>query len=297
MDRDELFKEINRGIGEERYRAFRHNLRKNMPYIRRFGGLDRVVRLLTDRHIVIVGAGPSLAADLDALKKYGGRRELAVIATDMALRPLVKRGIRPGFVISCETTPAGFFDCIDTASMHLLAFSCIAHSTLRSWNGDISFYNWMLRGGQYDELWAEAGEGLGYVATGSIVTTQAVSIALGCPISSLALAGNDLAFRRSYYLRGTLRHARYAEMCARFSSPESMEFHAIRRASGYVIDRGGGKYFTNGQFLAAKLWLEDLFSRLDMPIIDSSEPGCSEKSVRKAGLKAHLALLDRRPRR
>lgn len=297
MDKNELFKSIHQGISEERYRAFRCNLRKNLPYIKRFGGLERVVRMLAGRHVVVVGAGPSLAKDLHALKKYGSRRELALIAADMALRPLTRHGIRPAFVISCETTPAGFFDGIETSAMHLLAFSCMAHSTLRGWKGDISFYNWMLRGGYYDELWKEAGESLGYVATCSIVSTQAVSLALGCPVASLAMAGNDLAFRRSFYLRGTLRHARYTETCGRFASPESMEFDAIRKAREYMIDRQGRTYFTNGQFLAAKLWLEDLFSRLNMPIIDSSDPGCSETAVRKAALGAHLAHLDRRPRR
>jgi hypothetical protein len=293
MEKNELFRNLNEGIVAERMRAFRANLRKNLPYIRRFGGLERVVGLLSGKHVVIVGAGPSLGEGLRVLKKYGNRRELAVIAADMALRPLVKRGIRPSFVISCEATPAGFFDGIETASMHLLAFSCMAHSTLRTWNGDISFYNWMLRGEPYDGLWREAGEGLGFVATGSIVTTQAVSLVLGCPVTTLALAGNDLAFYRSFYLRGTLRHARYLETCERFAAVETMESAAIRRAREYVIDRNGSTCFTNGQFLAAKMWLEDLLPRQRLPIIDSSEPGCSERAVRKARLEEHLRLLDR----
>ncbi len=297
MNKDELFKDINEGIAAERQRAFRANLRKNLPYIRHFGGLKRVVGLLSGRHVVVVGAGPSLGEGLRALKKYGDRRELAVIAADMALRPLVKQGIRPAFVISCEATPTGFFDGIETGSMHLLAFSCMAHSTLRVWRGDVSFYNWMLRGELYDELWRDAGEDLGFVATGSIVTTQAVSLALGCPVGTLAMAGNDLAFYRSFYLRGTLRHARYVEACDRFAAPETLEFAAIRRAREYVIDRNGRVYFTNGQFLAAKMWLEDLLPRQSLPIIDSSEPGCSERAVRKARLEEHLRLLDRRRRR
>jgi hypothetical protein len=173
----------------------------------------------------------------------------------------------------------------------------MAHSTLRAWSGDVSFYNWMLRGEPYDALWREAGEDLGFVATGSIVTTQAVSLVLGCPIGTLALAGNDLAFYRSLYLRGTLRHARYMEVCGRFAAPETMELSAIRRARRYVIDRNGRTYFTNGQFLAAKMWLEDLLPRQSLPIIDSSEPGCSERAVRKAPLEEHLRLFDRRPRR
>ncbi len=89
MEKNELFRNLNEGIVAERMRAFRANLRKNLPYIRRFGGLERVVGLLSGKHVVIVGAGPSLDEGLRVLKKYGNRRELAVIAADMALRPLV----------------------------------------------------------------------------------------------------------------------------------------------------------------------------------------------------------------
>ena len=100
--------------------------------------------MLNDRHVCIVGAGPSLDDALAQLKKYQNRRELAVIAVDMALLPLVRSGIRPGFVISCETTPVDFFGEADTAGMHLLAFTCMSRVT--KWRGDISFYNWMVGG-------------------------------------------------------------------------------------------------------------------------------------------------------
>ena len=43
---------------------------------------------------------------------------------------------------------------------------------------------------------------LGFAATGSIVTTQAISIALGCNIQSLMLLGNDMGFKTEYYVKG-----------------------------------------------------------------------------------------------
>jgi len=280
-----LYERMNQGVLSERLGAFRRNLGKNLPLIERHGGLETIVPLLRGRHVVIVGAGPSLDREAGILKKYQHRDSIAIIASDMALLPLMEWGVRPRFVISCETTPAGFFDPVDTSGTHLLAFSCISHYNLLKWQGKVSFYNWMVHNELYDSLWERAGLHLGFVATGSIVTTQAVSLALGCAPLSLLLVGNDMGFDRRFYARNTVRHRRYAERARRDMPLETLEFDALRRAGEYMIDRGGRVYFTNNQFLTAKVWLEELFSRSNVPIYDCSEPGCSEKFVRKTRLK------------
>lgn len=294
MGREDLYRRINEGILEERFAAFERNLAKNIPLIRSHGGLQRVLPMLAGMHVVVVGAGPSLNGAVDLLKKFQHRENIRIIASDMALLPLARGGVRPAFAITCETTPVDFFAECPSGAAHLLAFSCASNINLRRWRGDISFYNWMLRGEPYDGLWRTAGEELGFVATGSIVTTQAVSLALGCGIASLALVGNDMGFSRSFYARNTLAHRRLVAGGCRFSPPETIEFGSVWRARQYVIHREGRSYFTNGQFLAARTWLEDLFGRQSVPIYDASEPGCDRKSVRKTGLEVYLETAGRR---
>jgi len=133
MDRDTLYRNLNEGILAERFPAFRRNLERNLPLIRRWGGLAGVVGELRGRHVCVVGAGPSLEESVGDLKKYQHRRELAVIAVDMALLPLVRSGVRPGYVISCETLPVDFFGGVDTRGMRLLAFSCMSPANLGRW--------------------------------------------------------------------------------------------------------------------------------------------------------------------
>ncbi len=297
MNRESLYRRINEGILEERFFAFERNLNKNIPLIRRYGGLRRMIPLLSGRHVIVAGAGPTLDGAMDLLRRHQQREGICIIAADMALRPLMKGGVRPAFTITCETTPVDFFGDCQTEPMHLLAFSCASNGNLRNWRGDISFYNWMLHGEPYEALWKVAGEDLGYLATGSIVTTQAVSLALGCGIASLALVGNDMGFSRSYYARNTVAHRRFMGRYSRFSPSESVEFGAIWRARQYVIQREGRSYFTNGQFLSAKTWLEELFGNQNIPIYDASEPGCDRKSVRKITLERYLEMAGRRPRR
>jgi len=288
---DELFSNINSGILEERLNTFRRNVEKNLPLIKKHGGLQGVVPSLAGRHIFIAGAGPSLEKDILLLKKIGGIASAVLISVDMALKVLLKYGIRPNFVISCETTPALFFTGVDTSAIHLLAFSCASPANIRSWNGSLSFYNWMMRGEPYDSLWERAGTGLGFVATASIVSTQAVSIALGCSPAAVVLIGNDMGFTDSYYSRGCEPFFKDLLRCDRLAPFASIQSLRARNARRYEIRRNGKIFYTNAQFLAAKMWFEKLFKEHNCPVYDCSLPGCSETSVVKTGLDNIMAAL------
>jgi len=288
---DELFNNINAGVLDERLFAFRRNVEKNLPLIKKHGGLQDVIPLLTGRHIFIAGAGPSLEKDIPLLKKINGMASAVLISADMTLKALLKHGIRPSFVISCETTPALFFAGVDASAMRLLAFSCASPTNIRSWNGDLSFYNWMIHGEPYDSLWERAGAGLGFVATASIVSTQAVSIALGCSPASVVLIGNDMGFTDSYYARGCEPLCRDLSHCDRLAPFVSLQSLRARRSRHYEIRRNGRIFYTNSQFLAAKMWFEKLFKEHNCPVYDCSLPGCSETSVIKTNLDDILTAL------
>ncbi len=294
MDKSELFSRLNSGMLAERGDAFRRNLEKNLPLIRKYGGLGPVIPLLRGRHVVIAGAGPSLDIHISSLAELAGDSRFVLIAADMALRPLVSRGIRPDFVIICESTPTDFFSGIDTSGMHLLAFSCSSSSSVRRWTGRISFYNWMLEGDFFNSLWDRAGTGLGYVATGSIVTTQAVSIAMGCGILSLMLAGNDMGFRDRFYASETARSADGHIKSGRFLPAAGIEMGICRNNRCYEVVRGNRTYFTNHQFLAARYWLDELFGREPFPVADCSLPGCSPSIVYKTGLAEYIDTVKKK---
>ncbi len=297
VDKDQLYTSLNEGILAERRYAFERNLRKNLPLIKQHGGLRKIVPGLEGATAVVIGAGPSLEKNIGVLKQYQFRKELAYLAADMALRPLMKQGIRPGYVFSCETSPVDFFSGIDTSRMHLVAFSCVSHANLVKWQGSMSFYNWMIRRPEYQPLWERAGMDLGFVATGSLITTQAVAFAMGCGIKGLVLVGNDLGFSDRFYVRGSSACLGYRGSSGRLSPPETIERDRSRRAMEYRIRRGERDYYTTSQFLAAKLWLEDLFKERRVPVYDCSEPGCSEKYVEKTELRDFMNSIDGRNRK
>jgi len=289
LDKNSLYSAMNHGILSERLNSFHRNLNLNIPMIRNFGGLAKVVPRLSGKKAVIIGAGPSLDGSLQDIKNISRNTDFVIIASDIALLPLCKSGIVPEFVITCETTPRPFFREINTSAMTLLAFSCSSNSNLRQWKGDMMFYNWMIHTEDYLPLWEKAGIELGYAATASIVTTQAVSIALGCGIKSLILCGNDLAFKDRFYTDNTINADNKFMSSDRLHPAESLNFINCWNNREYKILRNGIEYWTNSQFLTAKYWLEDLFPKCSVPVYDTSVPGCSSGGV----ISVNSSLMNR----
>lgn len=290
--KEELFNNINKGVVEERIGLFGVNLNKNLELIKKYGGLQKILADFSGKHAIIIGAGPSLDDNISILKKIQFRNELVIVATDMSVRSLMKQGIRPSYVFSCETAAVDFFSDIDTQAMHLVAFSCMSHSNLRKWHGKISFYNWMLKGVEYKHLWERAGEDLGYVATASIITTQAVAMILGVNVESLILVGNDLGFVDRFYAKGTVAIERLHYSMNRFCAGFSLEMNKARFRRDYQLSREDKVFYTNHQFLAAKIWLEELFEKTRIPVYDCGIPGCSGKYVKKVTLSDYLNTID-----
>ena len=290
MDTSELFNRINDGVVSERIHAIARNIGMNGLFIREYGGLYPVVKELKDRHCVIVGAGASLDGGISGLRRISTRNSVAVISTDMAYRALVRQGITPGYAISCETTPRDFFSGCDTSKSVLLAFSGVCPRIVREWKGPIRFYNWMVKGDPYDELWNRAGVELGFVATGSSVSTQAVSLAMGCGIKSILMAGNDFGFYDSMYARGVIRNDDMYRITERSSPVPSIAFRQCRAARHYVIKRDTN-YYTNHQFLAAKQWLESLFLSHGFGVYDAGVPGCAGKNIEKMSVRDYAERI------
>jgi hypothetical protein len=161
---------------------------------------------------------------------------------------------------------------------------------VREWKGVIRFYNWMVHGEPYDSIWQHAGVDLGFAATGSTVTTQAVSIALGCSVRSLLMVGNDLGFYDRIYACGTVRRNEFERLISRQKPLDSIEYSACRKARHYLIPRE--KIFsTNHQFLAAKQWLESLFAKGNQVVFDSSVPGVAGKNIEKINVKGYAGRI------
>ena len=70
INRDELYSNLNNGLLRERSRILKSNLEKNLPLIKKNGGLQKIVKDLDGKEVFVIGAGPSLNKELPILKKY-----------------------------------------------------------------------------------------------------------------------------------------------------------------------------------------------------------------------------------
>ena len=281
MNKAEVYASLNRGILGERLFAFSRNLTKNAALISKHGGLASVLNRFAGVHVIIAGAGESLVDSLPVIKKMHTRDDVVLIAVDMAYGALINNGVVPDFAITCETSPRDYFSPYDTSKTGLLAFSCCCSSNIRNWKGPISFYNWLIREEPYESLWKRAGYDLGFVSTGSVVTTQALSIVMALPALSITIAGNDLGFSNYPYCKGVSWYENIMCFINRLNPAENAARKTIRLARDYEIKRENRIYFTNNQFLGAKYWIEDLLKSSKKTVYDLSDPGVSGKYITK----------------
>ena len=71
-----------------------------------------------------------------------------------------------------------------------------------------------------------------------------------------------------------------------------MQMNIVRKAKEYEIIRNNKKYYTTKQFYAARLWLEELFKKSEVPVYDCSEPGCGGDWINKLPLKDYFKQFD-----
>ncbi len=117
------------------------NAATNFPVIKGAEGVSFLKNAAKDVPAVVVGIGPSLDEAIKDLTK--APRHAVVIATDAALRPLIKAGIHPDLVLNYDARDEQptMWDTIDTSPYVLLANSVTSPFTINAWKGSTMFFN------------------------------------------------------------------------------------------------------------------------------------------------------------
>ena len=145
------------------------------------------------RDVVIVGAGPSLD---DTVSKLSSKQSFFyIVATDGSLKTLLKNGIVPDFIVSCEDTVmswqffSGYIDVLE--SVPLFAPYNANHYLLKNYKGPIC----MTRNRDLEE-WAKGIlECLPEVNTGRCVGHFAYNLGIALGAGRIIMTGFDLAFK------------------------------------------------------------------------------------------------------
>jgi len=119
------------------------NAAANYPVVKGSMGVNFLRNAAKDIPAVVVAIGPSLDESINDLKK--APRHAVVIATDAALRPLLRHGIRPDIVLNFDARDhqPTMWETIDTSPYILLANSVTSPHTIAAWKGSVMFFNMM----------------------------------------------------------------------------------------------------------------------------------------------------------
>ena len=220
---------------------------------------------------IVVSAGPSLDENIEDLKMAKGRA--VIVATDTALRSLIRHQIIPDFTVTIDANkPPAYF--ADEESHRIPLFAKIQA------NKDV------LRLHEAEKIWFDSQEYLtGFLHTigrtpkdyhaGGSVATAAFSICSYLGFRTIILIGQDLAYR------GEITHAG-GEICA--ISAEEADIC-------YVEGIAGGQVKTRHDWVQYLKWFERVIGEIqgEIRVIDATEGGAKIHGAEIMTLKEAIA--------
>jgi hypothetical protein len=225
---------------------------------------------------VCVGAGPSLAKNIDLLSDPAVRRCVVVISAQTTLKPLLARGIRPDFVTALDyhAISARFYEGLTAFDDITLVAESKANATiLDSFPGPIRVTNSSFM----DRMLGDLARPITPIQSGATVAHLSFYLAqyLGC--DPIMLIGQDLGFSDGlYYCPGTVIHDVWAPELNSFNTLEMMEWQRIVRHRGLLSrqeDMFGKPIFTDEQMLTYLKQFERDFAKAPQQVIDCTEGG------------------------
>ncbi len=270
------------------------NIAGNLPAYLATPTLDVLQGKFAGHAAIVVSAGPSLAKNIDLLKRAAGRA--VIIAVQTTLKPLLARGIRPDFVTTLDFSDLSrrFFEGVEDFGDAVMvaepkaAFAVV--DTFRGGTGPAARRVIFLNNEFAQRCVGAELAGRSGLAAGSTVAHLSFYLAehLGC--DPIVFVGQDLGFSGSvYYTPGVTIHDAWRPELGRFCSLEQKEWERIVRHRPILrrtTDVAGRAIYTDEQMFTYLEQFERDFAASRARVIDATEGG-----VRKAGTTA-MALAE-----
>lgn len=188
---------FNASVYSQWIERWARNAALNYPVISDSWGIRFLKKSAHGIPACVVGIGPSLDESIVPLA-YAHERCL-IIATDAAVRPLLRHGIKPDLVVNYDARDdqRTMWDTVDTSDLVLVANSVTSANTIDAWKGKSFFFNMQQLDDEFatnilPSIYPHLGElpNMGTVGNGAIYLAHE----MGCaPIFSV---GMDLCYRR-----------------------------------------------------------------------------------------------------
>ncbi|MCP4597062.1 6-hydroxymethylpterin diphosphokinase MptE-like protein [Neptuniibacter sp.] len=283
-----IIKNFNKGFeGNEGYKIMRKqweaNTIKNLPLLKKENSIWR----LQDKHdkgnpkaFILVGSSPSLERDVHALK--GISDNFRILCSNSSLKYLLKHGVKPHYVISCDSDDVDIpqhLDC-DSRGITLFASSVIDHDTVKKWQGDVWFLPYYSIGKELrKKVRGKLGRQLG--SGGNSISSALFVVTLVLGVKICVFVGNELCLSgvKDYY-----------------ADKESAKQEKLKNLFP-VVDVAGEEKWTLPALFMYSMWIEKVCSDLTPPgfFIDSSVGllGKSGSAINVRPIKDSITLIDK----
>lgn len=234
---------------------------------------------------VVVSAGPSLAKNIELLKKVKGRGVIMAVAT--TFHALLKRGIVPDFavVIDYHAASKTYFEAVPAEfNVPLIADPKANPEAIAAYKGpkiftDNEFLRVLLDGAVKDK---------GEVDMGATVAHAAAMLLdyFGC--DPLILVGQDFAYSDGLsHLPGTAIFDRWRGEVNRFNTYEMQEMESIYRLGEHLVvekDIHGNRVYVHDNLLSYRQDFERIFAEISSRVVNATEGGLPIKNTEAVSL-------------
>jgi hypothetical protein len=279
--------EINIATLKRFDRLWTKNSFKNASCFFGFPGIQKLRDLLKGIPAAVICAGPSLDRDLAVLKHITDN--LLLIAVDTALKPLLKRGITPDFVVTVDPQ---FINCFFTAHLGqlihdpptLIADPAVHPATLRGYQGPIFLTSSVFSPGRFIERFSGS---KGTIAAGGSVSVSAFDVARIMGADPIILLGLDLSYGGGKtHVSGSFIEEYILSQLSRFQHPANFYVQYVRKGDPTLTrDRNGTLVFTDRRLLLYKKWFDNQPDHVKQRAINAASGGLEINGFRSIPLR------------
>jgi hypothetical protein len=274
------------------------NLAMNLPHYVAGESTEALVNAARGYPAVCVGAGPSLAKNVDLLADPSVRKNVVLISAQTTLKPLLDRGIRPDFVTALDFHEISrrFYDGLPRLDdVTLVAEAKVNPAVIDAYPGPIR----MAPAGFLDRMLKNLARPGTIIRDGATVAHLSFYLAqhLGC--DPIILIGQDLGFSDGlYYCPGTAIHDVWAPELGTFGTLENMEWQRIVRHRNHLsrhTDVHSRPIFSDEQMITYLKQFERDFADAPQRVIDATQGGMPKQHTTRATLAEALREHATRP--
>jgi len=272
--------EINLATLKRFDRLWTKNTFKNSHYFFKLPGVRKLANLLTGIPAAVICAGASFDEDVKTL--FEMKEHVILIAVDTALKPLLKRGIIPDFVVTVDPQ---YINCFFMAHLEnllppkyslpvLIADPAVYPSILRSYPGIRIITSSVFSPGKIIEGFSGT---KGLIAAGGSVAVAAFDVARIFGSDPIILLGLDLSYSGGKtHLDGSFVGEFILSRIHRLEPSANYYVTYLKNGNPVIInDKTGKRVFTDRRLLLYKKWFESQSGDSRSTVINAAHSGLS----------------------